>query len=329
MKAVITGATGLVGGNLAMELLRRDVEVVCTRRHTSKADHLGALPITWVSAELGDPDALARAFAHADVVFHCAAMVSTLRKPTPELVAANVQGTRHVIHAVRRAGVPRLVHCSSTVARAISTTGAPVTESAAWNFDQRGMADGYAQTKHESEELVVEAARSDVDAVVVNPAYMFGPHDVRPSSGALIINVVKGKVPGFTEGYNNFVDVRDVCRGMIAAWQKGRRGESYILGNANMSYREVMELIARVAGVMPPRRKVPRLAATALGWMGEAVQTATGREMFINITRVRYGFCKDFVFSSGKAERELDYRPGPLETAVRDAIDWFRGRGML
>lgn len=334
MKAVITGATGLLGGNLALILIARGVDVVCTRRATSRIDHLGDASVHWVEADVTDVDALVRAFAGADVVFHCAAAVSTLRTVTPTLQRTNIDGTRNVLDAVRqvqasREHALRLVHCSSTVACALSTTGEPVTEAEAWNFDQYGIADGYTTTKYQSQILVEQAAGDDIDAVIVNPGYMFGPYDVKPSSGALIVNIVKGKVPGYTTGYNSFVDVRDVARGMIAAWERGKRGERYILGGRNASYREIMETIARVAGVRPPRRAVPRPLASALGWLGEAYQAVSGREAFINITRVRYGFCERFIVSSAKAERELDYRLSPVETAIADAFDWFRQNGML
>lgn len=329
MKAVITGATGLLGGNLARELIADSVEVVATRRQQSHIDHLSDVPITWIEAGLDSSERLASVFAGADVVFHCAAQVSTLRKAPPSMIRANIDGTRHVIEAVRTAGVGRLVHCSSTVACALSTDGQPVTEDRPWNFDKFGLDDGYTTTKRQSEELVAEATRTGLDAVVVNPGYMFGPYDVKPSSGRLIVDLVKGKVPGHTDGKNCFVDVRDVARGMVGAWRRGRRGERYILGGHNLSYREIMHLITDVAGVKPPRFAIPRPLAAGLGWLGEAMQAVSGREAFINITRVRYGYCPDFIFSSVKAERELGYRYGPLEGAIADALDWFRECGMV
>src|SRR6185295_15214796 len=114
----------------------------------------------------------------------------------------------------------------------------------------------------------------------------------------------------WTPGKNNFADVRDVARGMLLVWEKGRRGERYILGGENLTYREAFERIASVAGVRPPRWQVPRQAAMALGWLGDARLRLTGRESLINTVSVRYAFCLDTVFSSAKAERELGYRAG-------------------
>jgi dihydroflavonol-4-reductase len=327
--AVITGASGLVGGNLAAALLDAGHRVRATRRASTRVDHLAGLAIEWVDADLGDPERLAGAFDGADVVFHCAAQVATRRGVTPALTAANVTGTAHVLAAVRAARVPRLVHTSTVGAVGLSTDGRPCTEEANWNFAEAGLIDGYAITKRQSEELVHAAAGEGLDAVIVNPTYMFGPLDSRPSSGRLIVDVVRRRVPGWTLGLNNFVDVRDVARGMIAAWQRGQRGERYILGGHNMTYRDIMETIARVAGVRPPRFGVPRALARLMGAAGDLSERLRRSEPLINSITVSYAFTTRFQFASDKAARALDYRFGPIEDAIRDAIAWFRGRGML
>lgn len=326
-RVTITGASGLLGGNLAAELIAAGHEVVATRRAGTQVAHLADLPIEWVDAELGQPAALTRAFAGSACVFHCAAAVTVKREVTPEMTAANVTGTANVIDAVVAAKVPRLVHTSSVVAVGLSTDGTPCDETARWNFDELGMADAYALTKHQAEELV-NAARDRVDAVIVNPAFMFGPRDAKPSSGSMIVKVVRRKLPGHTPGYNNFVDVRGVARGMIAAWQRGRRGERYILGGHDMTYREVFERIARVAGVAPPRFRVPRRAAWVVGKLGDLVE-ARGKDPLVNSTQIAYAYTDRFRFRSTKAATELGYEIGPLEPAIRDAIAWFRDHGML
>jgi dihydroflavonol-4-reductase len=326
-RVAITGASGLLGGNLAAELFAAGHQVVATKRGGSQVKHLADLAIEWVDAELGSTAALTNAFAGTACVFHCAAAVTVKRDVTPEMTAANVTGTANVIDACVAAKVPRLVHTSSVVAIGLSTNGKPCDETATWNFDTEGLVDAYAITKRQAEELV-HAASARVDAVIVNPTYMFGPRDAKPSSGGLIVNIVKRKVPGWTSGYNNFVDVRDVARGMIAAWQKGRRGERYILAGHDMTYRAVMETVARIAGVKPPRFPVPKPAAWLVGKWGDFVE-ARGREPLLNTTQIKYAFTDKFRFKSEKASKELGYTFGPLDPAVRDAIDWFRANHML
>ena len=327
MRVAITGASGLLGGNLAAELVAAGHEVVATRRAGTQVAHLADLPIAWRDADLADAAALARAFDGAAAVFHCAAAVTIKREVTPEMRAVNVDGTRHVIDACIKAGVARLVHTSSVVAVGLSTDGRPCDETARWNFDELGLLDAYAITKHEAEE-VVHGAQDRIDAVIVNPTYMLGPRDARPSSGELIRKVVKHRIPGWTPGYNNFVDVRDVARGMIAAWQKGRRGERYILAGHDMTYRRLFETVAQVAGVRPPLLPAPRLLARALGKWGDLVERRGG-EPIVNSTQVRYAYTDRFRFASTKAARELGYKYGPLEPAIHDALDWFRANHML
>lgn len=326
-RVVITGASGLLGGNLAAELIAAGHQVSAIRRAGTQVTHLDDLAIEWHSAELSAVDAMTRAFAGAACVFHCAAAVSVKREVTPEMTAANVTGTANVIAAAIAAGVPRLVHTSSVVAVGLSTDGAPCDETATWNFDREGLVDAYAITKRRAED-VVTAARDRIDAVIVNPTYMFGPRDARPSSGRLIVDVVRGRVPGWTPGYNNFVDVRAVARGMIAAWQRGRRGERYILAGHDMTYGEIMKRIAAVAGTRPPRLRVPWPAAWLFGKYGDLVERFGG-DPVVNSTQIRYAFTSKFRFRSTKATRELAYDPGPLEPALADAIAWFRARGML
>src|SRR5688500_3019242 len=151
MLAAITGASGLLGANLAEILLREGHRVRATRRATTRADHVSDLAIEWVEGDLSSVADLTAAFQGVDVVFHCAAAVGVRKGVSPEMQATNVEGTRNVIDAVRVARVPRLVHTSSVVAVGLSTDGAPCTEACPWNFAELGLDDGYAITKRAAE----------------------------------------------------------------------------------------------------------------------------------------------------------------------------------
>ena len=325
--AVITGASGLLGGNLAAALLAQGYRVRATRRPTTKVGHLDDLAIDWVNGDLDDLGALSNAFAGADVVFHCAAAVSIVKTVTPAIRNANVGGTERVLAAMRTAKAKRLVHVSSVVAVGVSTDGGPATEDTPWNLDQHGLADAYSITKHQAEQVVREA--TDLDAVIVNPGYMLGPRDARPSSGGLLIKIAQRKLPGVTPGVNNFGDVRDVARGMILAGEQGERGERYILGGDQLTYRDFFTMVAKVAGVAPPKLALPRPIALLIGYGGDAMFKLTGKEPVVNSTQVRYAYHPGFAFSSAKAERALGYRHGPLEPAIADALAWFKAHRML
>jgi dihydroflavonol-4-reductase len=326
-RVAITGASGLLGSNLAAALLSAGHHVLATRRRGSKVAQLDDLPIEWREADLGSTEALASAFAGAEAVFHCAAAVSVKREVTPEMTDANVIGTERVIDACVAAGVKRLIHTSSVVAVGLTTNTNPCDETARWNFEELGLSDAYAKTKHLAEERV-HAARDRIDAVIVNPTYMFGPRDARPSSGKMILDVARRRVPSWTPGYNNFVDVRDVARGMILAWHSGKRGERYILGGHDMTYRACFAAIARTAGVKPPRFGAPYVVARLLGAFGD-LQEWRGKDSLVNTTQIRYAYSDQFRFTSAKAQRELGYTYGALEPAIADALAWFRAHGML
>jgi dihydroflavonol-4-reductase len=270
-------------------------------------------------------------------MFHVAAAVSILRDVTPALVRANVDGTRNVLAAVRAARVRRLVHTSSTVCIGLAAPGGPdASETTTWNLREAGLADGYAITKKDSEDLVLRAVRGDdagsgttLDAVVVNPGYLFGPHDSRPSSGKLLLDFVRGRIPGVTPGVNNFVDVRDVARGMIAAWQHGARGERYVLGGHNLSYRELFALFAAHSGKKAPRWPIPHAVASLVGRMGDVKAGLTGREPLLTSAAVAWSYCDRFRVSSQKAIDELGYTIAPLGLAIDAALADFRARGWI
>ncbi|CAN5852167.1 SDR family oxidoreductase [soil metagenome] len=326
-RVAITGASGLLGGNLAAILCAEGHHVIATRRMRSKVAHLSHLAIDWRDADLDDTAALTRAFTDTAAVFHCAAAVTVVRDVSPAMHAANVTGTANIIEACVRANVSRLVHTSSVVAVGLATNGIPSDETAAWNFDREGLEDAYSITKRDAED-VVRKNLSRIDAVIVNPAFLFGPLDARPSSGKLIVDTVKRRIPGTTPGINNFADVRDVARGMIAAWHRGRRGERYMLLGHEMSYADVFRLIAKIAHVKPPRFAIPQPIAMILGRFGDLMER-TGREPIVNSTQIRYAYTDKFRFASDKAAKELGYTISPLEPAIRDAIRWFEENGKL
>ena len=328
MRYAITGATGLLGANLAEVLLDAGHDVVATKRTTSRTDHLDDLKIGWRDASLSDGDALAAAFEGCDGVFHCAAAVSVQYKVEGWIVDANVTGTERVIGAVRAAGVPRLVHCSTVGAVGLSTDGEPCDESQTWNMPDFGLGDAYVTTKRQAEDKVNDAVADGLDAVVVNPTYMIGPRDVRPSSGKLVQDLMKGRAPGFTGGKNNFVDVRDVARGMLLAMEKGARGERYILGGHNMGYGEFMDIVSATTGAKAVTRKVPDWAVRGLGLFGDLQQAVTGKDAVVNSATAQWAITPRFIFTSAKAARELGYTISPLEPAVADCAAWFREHDM-
>src|SRR5574337_173630 len=327
-RAVITGASGLLGANLSAELIAQQHTVRATRRSGTDTSSLADLPIEWVSADLGSVADLRGVFDGADVVFHCAAVVSTRRKITAVMSATNVDATRTVVEAAIAAGTPRVVHTSTVNTIGPAPRGVIADERTRWAMDAAKLASAYAITKWQGE-MLVRRACDRLDAVIVNPTDLVGPRDARPSSGRLIIKIANRELPFWTPGYNNFADVRAVARGMIGAWLHGKRGERYILGGQELTYREFIERVAQQVGVDPPRRRLPHSAAWIAGKGGDLVELVTRRETTLNSVSVRYAFTDLYRYRSDKAVRELGYTVAPIEPAIRDAITWFRTRGMI
>ncbi|MGO9508426.1 MAG: NAD-dependent epimerase/dehydratase family protein [Mycobacterium sp.] len=325
---LVTGASGLLGSNLAAELIAQGHTVTATRRPSSDTSSLSDLPVNWVCADLGSVAELRDVFAGAEVVFHCAASVSTRRTITPVISAVNVDATRAVVEAAIAAGTPRVVHTSSANTIGPTPDGTPADEQTPWGWDKAGLAGAYPVTKRRGE-ILMQRACDKLDAVIVNPTYLVGPRDARPSSGRLIVEIANRRIPYWTPGYNNFADVREVARGMIAAWLSGRRGERYILGGQELTYRDYIERVARVVGVDPPHRRLPYPVAWIGGKAGDLLEAVTGRETTVNSMSVGYAFTDRYRYRSDKAVRELGYVVGPIEPAIRNAVKWFRARGMI
>jgi dihydroflavonol-4-reductase len=282
MRVYVTGAGGFVGGHVARELRDQGYEV---------RDE-------WV--DLLDPDRLRRAVTGCDAVFHVAALYS-FSAPARELEAVNVHGTRNVIEAVRRTGA-RLVH-TSTCATCGPVPGRRATEEdepPAWE-----LVVPYKRTKLEAERLALAAG-----AVCVNPTTPVGDGDTRPTpTGAMIRDVATGRYRAYPQIGVNLVDVRDVARGHVLALERGRPGERYLLGGVDLSLREVFTAVADLAGRSRPTAAVPYAAVRAAAALG-----LVNRNEAILARTSAY-------FSSAKAERELGYRSGPVEPALRRAVD--------
>jgi len=322
-RVVITGASGLLGSNLARNLHQLGHSVCCIKRRTSDVSHLADLPLSWSTVELSDLAALTNAFEGKEAVFHCAALVSYAEVNSAAMELINVEGTRNVIDAAIKAGVKRLIHCSTVDALPFPQGGEIGTEQGRWNWPNVGFNFSYSRTKYRAQELALSSSTRGLDTVVVNPAFMLGPSDPKPSSGRLILHVARGRAWGYPAGSNNFVDVRDVCKGMILAWERGRSGECYILGGQNITYREIFLKIAALSGVRAPKILLPKSLFLGAGYLGD-ILSFVGAERDITTATARLAYAQHKL-SSDKAKRELGYNPGGIENAVRDALQWFRG----
>jgi len=325
---LVTGATGLVGANLVHALVARGRRVRVLVRPGAETRYLVDPAVEPVTGDVEDLASVERACDGVEHVYHCAALVSMWARRAAAMQRVNVGGTANVLAAVRRAGVRRLVHCSTVDAIGLRPDAVPATEDVPWNWDALGIATPYARTKLAAQRLVLAAAAAEVDAVVVNPTYMFGALDLKPSSGRMILEIAAGRAVGWPAGGNNVVDVEDVVDAMIAAAARGRRGACYILGAWNLTYREIFAEIAAAVGRPAPRRAIPWPLARLAGFAGDLAGAVTGREPSVNSATVALGWV-DHWYDPTRARRELGLRRTPIRVALDRAVAWFRQTGRL
>jgi dihydroflavonol-4-reductase len=325
MKAAITGPTGHVGITLARTLLNRGHSVRALIRGTGAS--LDFLPVERVHGDIGSPSALAAAFAGIDVVFHTAARISITRRDAQATADVNVGGTRNVIEACRRAGVRRLVHFSSIEALDPFPLTSSVDEDRPWVDGRAGSP--YALSKALAEAEVKRATSEGMDAVILNPTAIIGPHDLKPSLlGRAIMAFARGSLPFLVDGGFDWVDVRDVVDSAVQAAERGTPGSRYILGGRWASLAELAALACEATGARPPRITCPFPLAQAWAPLSAAFCAVTGRQpLFTGYSlRVLRG---NRNVTHDRAAADLGHTPRDLRDTVRDTCAWFREQGWL
>jgi dihydroflavonol-4-reductase len=319
---LVTGATGFVGWHVARKLIERGVRVRALVRDPVRLRELAE--VEPVSGDLRDSASLNRAVEGCGVVYHVAADYRLWTREPREMFRSNVDGTRSLLEAARNAGVERFVY-TSTVGCIGVPAGGIGDEDAAVGLEQ--MAGPYKRSKFLAERVAVEFAGSGFPVVIVNPTAPVGDHDFKPTpTGRIVVDFVRGKMPAFLDTGLNVVDVRDVADGHLAACERGRVGERYILGAENLTLQQIFAALGEIAGRAAPKIRIPYGVAYAAGAVSTAWAGFTGREPRAPLDGVRMARKKMWV-RHDKAARELGYAPGPARRALERAVEWFRGNG--
>lgn len=328
MAVLLTGGTGFVGSRLARKLVERGEPVRCLVRASSSPRNLEGLPVERVVADLRDPDSLARAVDGCDAVFHVAADYRLWSRDPQDLYRSNVDGTRALLEAAERAGCRRVVYCSSVGALGIPKDGTPGDERTPVALGD--MVGHYKRSKFLAEEEARRAAARGVPVVIVNPSTPVGPNDIKPTeTGRIITRFLNGEMPCFLDTGLNLVDVDDVAEGHLLAAEKGRVGERYILGNRNMTLREILECLAEISGRRAPRARIPYRLALGIAHVDQFVSgTLLGREPQVPVEGVRMARKRMF-FDGTRAVRELGLPQTPVEAALERAVRWFCDHGYV
>jgi dihydroflavonol-4-reductase len=319
---LVTGATGFVGWHVARRLIERGARVRALVRDPARLRELdGVEP---VSGDLRDSASLNGAVEGCGVVYHVAADYRLWTREPQEMFRSNVDGTRSLLEAARNAGVERFVY-TSTVGCIGMPAGGLGDESSAVSLEQ--MAGPYKRSKFLAERAALEFAGTGFPVVIVNPTAPVGDHDFKPTpTGRIVVDFVRGKMPAFLDTGLNVVDVGDVAAGHLAACERGRVGERYILGAENLTLQQIFVALGEIAGRPAPKIRIPYSMAYAAGAISTAWAGLTGREPRAPLDGVRMARKKMWV-RHDKAARELGYAPGPARGALERAVEWFRGNG--
>ena len=330
MRTFVTGATGFLGSHVARVLAEQGAELRLLARASSDLRNLEGVPGERVTGDLLEPESFRSALAGCEAVFHVAADYRLWIPKPDSMYRANVEGTRALLKMAREQGVRRVVHTSSVATMGFSDHGAVVDEATPVSLEV--MIGHYKRSKFLSEQVAFDAARdgrsSGCDVVIVNPTTPVGERDIKPTpSGRIIVDFLKKKFPAYVDTGLNLVDATECARGHVAAFEKGRSGERYILGGENLSLKQILDQLAALTGLPSPNIKLPYFFALATGVVDELVTgRLLGKEPRATIDAVRMGKKKMWV-SSGKAERELGWKIVPVKDALGRAVQWFQANG--
>jgi len=328
MLAFVTGATGFLGSHIARVLADQGADLRLLVRPTSNLKNLEGLKADTATGDLRDPASLEKAIKGCETVFHVAADYRLWVRDPDEMYRSNVEGTRAILDAARKNGVRRVVYTSSVATVGFTSSGFPADEDSPVSLAD--MIGPYKRSKFMAEQVALEAGRSGLHVVTVNPTTPVGEQDVKPTpTGRIVVDFLKRKFPAYVDTGLNLVDVRECARGHVSALERGKSGERYILGGENLTLKQLLDKLGRITGLPSPKVKLPYVFAFAAGVVDEAI---TGRllkrEPRATVDTVRMVRKKMFA-SSDKAERELGWKIVPVEDALRRAVDWFRANGYV
>jgi len=327
MKKLVTGATGFIGSAIVRELIRDGEDIRVLIRKTSNTRNIDNLDVERAFGDIRDGDSMRKALKGCDTLYYTAAHFAhwTPDKKLPYEI--NVEGTKTSLNAALDAGVERVVYTSTNNTMGAHGADIPANESAEFNHQDTG--DNYSMSKYLGEIEAKKFVAKGLPIVIVNPTIVIGAHDIKPTpSGKMIIDIANKDMPGYIEGGVNIIDVEDVARGHILAAKKGRVGERYLFGNENMSVSDYFRLISEVAGVKPPKIKIPYYLAIALGYMFELGAYITKKPPVTTASEVKIGRKYEF-YDCSKAVKELGLPQTPIRASIERAVNWFRENGYI
>ncbi|MBA7664772.1 Aurachin B dehydrogenase [subsurface metagenome] len=325
MTTAVTGASGHIGGNLIRALLEQGRTVRALAREDRQALH--GLDVEIIEGDLFDKESLIKLINGAETVFHLAGRISIIGSEGGLVEKTNIEGTRNVVESCLQCGVKRLVHFSSIHAFSSYPANQVIDESRGPAVGSKHMP--YDRSKAGGQIEVLEGVKRGLNAVIVNPGAVIGPNDFKVSRmGEVILDIYHRRLPALIDGGYNWVDVRDVVAGALAAEKKGRTGECYLLTGHWVHLRDLAALVAKITGGKTPRLSAPLWLAVFASYFSLVWARVRNRAPKFTPAAVKSVQMHRHI-SHQKATDELGYNPRPFEETIRDTLDWFKKAGML
>jgi dihydroflavonol-4-reductase len=327
MKALVTGATGFIGGNLVRELLAQGFHVRALVRESSSRANIDGLSVEIALGDLTDRASLDRAVAGRDVLFHVAASYSFWTPNSAAVYETNVQGTENILTAAGVAGIPKIVYTSTESTIGIEGHGLGTEEKTS---TLESLSGHYKKSKLLAEQLALKMCDQGLPITVVNPTMPIGPWDIKPTpSGRVVVDFLNRKMPAYVNTGLNVVDVQDVAKGHVLAFDKGRIGERYILGNRNLTLRDILGVLETITGLRAPNVRIPIWLALGAAYVDETVRgkmLSSPPRIPISAVRTARKFRH---LDVSKAIQELGLPQTPIEESLTKAVQWFREHGYV
>ena len=326
MKVLITGSSGFIGAAVTRSVVAHGDEVRVLIRPTSNPKNLEGLPVEIIHGDLQDSQSLKKAIAGCQGLYHVAAHYALWDQDPATFYKINVEGTKNLLCAAGEAGVKRIVYTSTIGAIGLPDNGGLGTETRFPTLAQ--LSGDYKRSKFLAEQAVLKMAQQGLPVVIVNPTAPVGERDIKPTpTGQIIVDFMRGRMLAYIETGMNLVDVEDVAMGHVRAMERGRIGERYILGNQNLTLKEICQILSRLTGVPTPRLRLPWRVVLPLAhvnqWISNLVTHRPPRIPLEGVRMAKYHMHYDCT----KARQELALPQTPVETALKKAVQWFRQNG--
>lgn len=322
MKVLVTGANGLLGANLVRELIRAGKKVKAFVRPTANLKGLKDVPCEIFHGDILSAENISEAMADCDEIIHAASTTSVMPVEFEFYKRINFAATENVVRAVLHQGNKRLVYVSTANAFGPGSKENPGSELSPFSLHRYGS--GYINSKYMAQQYVLEnVEKLGLNAVVVNPTFIIGPYDFKPSSGQIILHGLKRGVQWCPPGGKNFVYVRDVSLGIERALQSGRKGQCYLLAGENLTYKEFFSLLNRVAGRSRLQITIPKSILYTGGALAEIWSKFSEQNLAFNRTNTRL-LCLDNYYTGDKAKNEFNVETTPIIKGIEEALNWFK-----